>query len=73
MCLMTAWNMVGIVTDRDLVLRGIASKNRTRKKLQMSMTKDLITVSEDDSIEKVGRSHGRLSDQKGPGYKGKNT
>lgn len=28
--------LVGIVTDRDLVLRGIAAKNRIRKKLQMS-------------------------------------
>lgn len=44
--------LVGIVTDRDLVLRGIAVKNQIRK-ITNVMTTDLITVSEDDSIEKA--------------------
>ena len=43
--------LVGIVTDRDLVLRGIAAKTEFAK-ITNVMTTDLITVSEDDSIEK---------------------
>lgn len=44
--------LVGIVTDRDLVLRGIAAKTEFAK-ITNVMTTDLITVSEDDSIEKA--------------------
>lgn len=45
--------LVGIVTDRDLVLRGIAVKKPNSQKITNVMTTDLITVSEDDSIEKA--------------------
>ncbi len=44
--------LVGIVTDRDLVLRGSPLKTKFAK-ITNVMTTDLITVSEDDSIEKA--------------------
>ncbi|MFN2746096.1 MULTISPECIES: CBS domain-containing protein [Bacillus] len=45
--------LVGIVTDRDLVLRGIAAKKPNSQKVTNVMTTELITLSEDDTIEKA--------------------
>ena len=64
--------LVGIVTAiRDLVLRGIAAKKPNSQKITNVMTTDLITVSEDDSIEKAVDLMGDYQ-IKGPGYTGKN-
>ncbi|KAA6452984.1 CBS domain-containing protein [Bacillus swezeyi] len=45
--------LVGIVTDRDLVLRGIAAKKPNSQKVTNVMTTELVTLNEDDSIEKA--------------------
>lgn len=45
--------LVGIVTDRDLVLRGIAERKPNSQKVTNVMTTDLVTLQEDDSLEKA--------------------
>ncbi len=42
--------LVGIITDRDIVIRGIAEKRPPSLKIDGIMTKEVITISEDDSI-----------------------
>ncbi|UBF34386.1 MULTISPECIES: CBS domain-containing protein [unclassified Bacillus (in: firmicutes)] len=48
-----SFELVGIVTDRDLVLRGIADKKPNSQKVTNVMTTELITLNEDDSLEKA--------------------
>ncbi|WP_211745338.1 CBS domain-containing protein [Paenibacillus sp. Marseille-Q4541] len=43
--------LVGVVTDRDLVLRGIASKHPGSTKVSEVMTKDVITVDSKASVD----------------------
>ncbi|MGC2841005.1 CBS domain-containing protein [Bacillus velezensis] len=45
--------LVGIVTDRDLVLRGIASKKPNSQKITDAMTERVISAEEDASVEEV--------------------
>lgn len=45
--------LVGVVTDRDLVVRGIADKNPGSNKITEVMTTDIISVSPSDPIEKA--------------------
>ncbi|MNF97832.1 Hypoxic response protein 1 [compost metagenome] len=45
--------LVGVVTDRDLVVRGIADKNPGSNKITEVMTTDIISVSPSDQIEKA--------------------
>ncbi|WP_243289997.1 CBS domain-containing protein [Bacillus sp. FJAT-47783] len=45
--------LVGMVTDRDLVVRGIAEKHPGSSKITDIMTKDITTVSPSDSVEKA--------------------
>ena len=45
--------VVGLVTDRDLVVRGIAEKHHGSNKITNVMTTNIISVSPDDSIEKA--------------------
>ncbi|MHA2893129.1 CBS domain-containing protein [Bacillus cereus] len=45
--------VVGLVTDRDLVVRGIAEKHPGSNKITNVMTTNIISVSPNDSIEKA--------------------
>ncbi|GMR67597.1 MULTISPECIES: CBS domain-containing protein [Bacillus] len=45
--------VVGLVTDRDLVVRGIAEKHPGSNKITNVMTTNIVSVSPDDSIEKA--------------------
>lgn len=45
--------LVGVVTDRDLVVRGIADKNPGSNKITEVMTTDIISVSPSDPVEKA--------------------
>ncbi|MBO1626336.1 MULTISPECIES: CBS domain-containing protein [Bacillus] len=45
--------VVGLVTDRDLVVRGIAEKHPGSNKITNIMTTGIVSVSPDDSIEKA--------------------
>lgn len=45
--------LVGIVTDRDLVVRGIAEKHPGSCKITDVMTREIETVSPSDSLEKA--------------------
>ncbi|MBO1582168.1 CBS domain-containing protein [Bacillus sp. XF8] len=45
--------VVGLVTDRDLVVRGIAEKHPGSNKITNVMTTGIVSVSPDDSIEKA--------------------
>ncbi|MFP3122136.1 CBS domain-containing protein [Ectobacillus funiculus] len=45
--------LVGIVTDRDLVVRGIADKNPGSNKITEVMTTDIVSVSPSDPVERA--------------------
>ncbi len=45
--------VIGLVTDRDLVVRGIAEKHPGSNKITNVMTTNIISVSPNDSIEKA--------------------
>ncbi|KEK24199.1 CBS domain-containing protein [Bacillus gaemokensis] len=45
--------VVGLVTDRDLVIRGIAEKHPGSNKITNVMTTDIVSVSPSESIEKA--------------------
>ncbi|WP_088294136.1 CBS domain-containing protein [Bacillus mycoides] len=45
--------VVGLVTDRDLVVRGIAEKHPGSNQITNVMTTNIVAVSPDDSIEKA--------------------
>ncbi|MDM5187182.1 CBS domain-containing protein [Bacillus sp. DX4.1] len=45
--------VVGLVTDRDLVVRGIAEKHPGSNKITNVMTTDIVSVSPNDPIEKA--------------------
>lgn len=47
--------LVGVVTDRDLVLRGIASKNPGSTKVREVMTADVYTVNSTASIDEAAK------------------
>lgn len=46
---------VGIVTDRDIVVRGLTSQNNINDPISSIMTKDLISVSPDTDIHEASR------------------
>lgn len=45
--------LVGIVTDRDLVLRGLAEGKNSNERVSNIMTKDITTVTPDMDVHKV--------------------
>jgi CBS domain-containing protein len=45
--------LVGIVTDRDLVLRGLAEGKNSGERVSTIMTKDITTVNPDMDVHKV--------------------
>jgi CBS domain-containing protein len=45
--------LVGLVTDRDLVIRGIAEKHPGSNKITDVMSKNIVCVSPDDPVEKA--------------------
>lgn len=47
--------LVGMVTDRDIVIRGIAEKKPGSTKVEEIMSDDLITVSQDTSVQEAMR------------------
>lgn len=47
--------LVGIVTDRDLVLRGIAEKKPNSQEVGSLMTKEVLTAEEDATLEEIVR------------------
>lgn len=47
--------LVGVVTDRDLVLRGIASKHPGSAKVSEVMTKDVVTVDSSTSLDDAAK------------------
>ncbi len=47
--------IAGIITDRDLVLRGYAEKNPGSTKAEKVMTSNVITVQEEDTVNEAVR------------------
>lgn len=48
--------IIGMVTDRDIVIRVVAEgKNPTDTPVEIAMTKEVYSVKEDDSVDKVFR------------------
>ncbi|RHW36531.1 CBS domain-containing protein [Neobacillus notoginsengisoli] len=47
--------LAGIITDRDIVIRGTAEKNPGSSKVEQLMTKDLITVTPDTSTKEAAK------------------
>ncbi|SIT82596.1 CBS domain-containing protein [Bacillus altitudinis] len=47
--------LVGIVTDRDLVLRGIAEKKPNSQEVGAIMTMEVLTAEEDATLEEIVR------------------
>lgn len=47
--------LVGIITDRDIVVRGIAEKLPPSTEVKQLMTTDIKTVSTDQSVQEVSR------------------
>lgn len=45
--------LVGVVTDRDLVIRGYAEKHSGSTSVNEVISKDIVTVSPDDSVDKA--------------------
>ncbi|GGE67666.1 CBS domain-containing protein [Priestia taiwanensis] len=45
--------LIGLVTDRDLVVRGIAEKHPGSNQITHVMSQELICVSPDDSVDKA--------------------
>lgn len=45
--------LVGVVTDRDLVIRGYAEKHSGSTSVTEVISKDIVTVSPDDSVDKA--------------------
>lgn len=45
--------LVGMITDRDLVVRGIAEKHPGSTAVTEVMSRELVTVSPDDSVQKA--------------------
>ncbi|EJR58172.1 MULTISPECIES: CBS domain-containing protein [Bacillus] len=45
--------VIGLVTDRDLVVRGIAEKHPGSNKITDVMTTNIVSISPDDSIERA--------------------
>lgn len=43
--------LLGIVTDRDIVVRGIAEKRPNSSKVEKVMTTELVTISPDSSVQ----------------------
>ncbi|ABO66333.1 MULTISPECIES: CBS domain-containing protein [Geobacillus] len=46
-------HLVGMITDRDLVVRGIAEKHPGSTAVTEVMSRDLVTLSPDDSVQKA--------------------
>ncbi len=46
-------NIIGVITDRDIIIRGIANKARSSDKVSKYMTESVIKVHPEDSIETV--------------------
>ena len=46
-------HLVGMITDRDLVVRGIAEKHPGSTAVTEVMSRELVTVSPDDSVQKA--------------------
>ncbi|WP_440898123.1 CBS domain-containing protein [Amphibacillus sp. Q70] len=47
-------HLLGIVTDRDLVIRGYAQGKDPEEKVEQCMTEDMITCEEDMTVDKAG-------------------
>ncbi|MED0984991.1 CBS domain-containing protein [Bacillus paramycoides] len=45
--------VIGLVTDRDLVVRGIAEKHPGSNKITDVMTTNIVSISPDDSVERA--------------------
>ncbi|WP_416828844.1 CBS domain-containing protein [Ectobacillus polymachus] len=45
--------LMGLVTDRDIVLRGIAEKHPGSESITSVMSTDIVSVSPDDPVEKA--------------------
>ncbi|MCU9612228.1 CBS domain-containing protein [Caldibacillus lycopersici] len=43
--------LIGIITDRDIVIRGIAEKRSASSKVEKVMTMEMITIHADQSVE----------------------
>jgi len=46
-------NIIGVITDRDIIIRGIANKARSSDKVSKYMTESVIKVHPEDSLETV--------------------
>lgn len=53
--------LLGVITDRDLVVRGIAEKHPGSTAVEVVMTKGIKTASRDTSVRGGGRTDGRAT------------
>ncbi|MDF2924514.1 MAG: hypothetical protein K0R57_3428 [Paenibacillaceae bacterium] len=47
--------LIGVITDRDLVVRGYAEKNEGSSKVEKVMSRDVTTVTPDTSVEEAAK------------------
>ncbi|MBM7703345.1 CBS domain-containing protein [Metabacillus iocasae] len=48
-------NLIGMITDRDIVVRGVAEKKANSSRVTDVMSSELVTVSTDTSIEEASQ------------------
>jgi CBS domain-containing protein len=48
-------NLVGMITDRDIVIRGVAEKNPPSSKVEKVMSDHLVTIKPDTSTDEAAR------------------
>ncbi|WP_253288909.1 CBS domain-containing protein [Amphibacillus sp. MSJ-3] len=64
-------NLLGIVTDRDLIIRGYAEGKMPDEKVEQCMTEDLITANADMTVKEAGEVMGQNQIRRLPILKGK--
>lgn len=47
--------LVGVITDRDLVVRGYAEKNEGSSKVEKVMSTDVVTITPETSVEEAAK------------------
>lgn len=47
--------LIGVITDRDLVVRGYAQKNEGSAKVEKVMSKDVTTIKPDTTVEEAAK------------------
>lgn len=64
-------HLLGIVTDRDLVIRGYAQGKKPEEKIEQCMTEEMITCEEDMTVDEAGELMSKHQIRRLPVVKGK--